>query len=84
MRNKGTNTDSTQVRSVFATRLRDIRRDRGYTQYQLARLCGISERYIGRYESGRSIPSSVYLLRLAKALGVSPNYLLGEDDAQQA
>lgn len=83
MRNKGIRLDCMQdVRTVFASRLRAARRDKGYTQYELSRLTGISERYIGRYESGKSMPTSIYLLRIAKALGVSPNYLLGEDDAQ--
>lgn len=60
----------------FAVRLKRIRNERGYTQEQLARITLISVQTIRNYEQGHNEPISSYLLDLAQALDITPEYLL--------
>lgn len=58
-------------------RIATIRKRRGITQAQLARIIGIGQTLISSYEVGRITLSAEMLFRLAKALNVSPNEILG-------
>lgn len=66
----------------FAKRLKRIRKQRQYTQEQLANITGIPLHTIRNYEQELTEePRSMYLLELAKALDVTPEYLmLGENN----
>jgi len=46
-----------------------LRRDRGYSQAELARRSGIPRTAINAYERGHRIPTSVTLARLVEACG---------------
>jgi transcriptional regulator with XRE-family HTH domain len=61
-------------------RLLDLRKTKGFTQDDLADQVGISQRMIGRYESGESDPSADSVIRLANFFGVTADYLLGLTD----
>ncbi len=61
-------------------RLRTIREQRGLSQRELARLCGIGETQINKYETGLSDPNVESLKLMAKELYVSTDYLLGITD----
>ena len=65
---------------TFAARLKRIREENKYTQVQLAEITIISVQTIRNYEQERSVPVSEYLLELAKALDVTPEYLLKGDN----
>ena len=65
--------------SDFGMRLQQIRTDAGLSQSALAREVETSQSAISQMESGERQPSFDMLRRLAKALGVSPSHLLGED-----
>jgi transcriptional regulator with XRE-family HTH domain len=58
-------------------RLRTLREARGWTQAQLAERAGLTREYVGRLEGGRQDPRLSVVRRLAKALGVTVNDLLG-------
>lgn len=65
----------------LASRLRKIRRAKDLTQQALGELAGINYTTISRIESGEA--KQVYadtVYDLAKALGVSADYLLGLSD----
>lgn len=64
-------------------RLRSIREQTGMSQRELARLCGVGEVMIYRYESGITDPSTKYLTLMADKLGVSTDYLVGLSDKPQ-
>jgi transcriptional regulator with XRE-family HTH domain len=66
--------------SLVADRLRRVRENRGLTQRELARLCGIGENQINKYENGGSDPSLANLKVIAQVLEVSADYLLGLSD----
>lgn len=63
---------------LFATRLRQLREARSFTQEGLALESGVSERTLSRLENGESSPRKVTGERLAKALRVDPAILTGE------
>ena len=69
-------------KNSFANRLQAVRKKRGYTQEQLAVITGISIGSIRRYEQNRNneYPNAVYLLDLAEALDVTPEYLLNGEE----
>lgn len=70
-------------RKVFAERLRDAReRLRGLTQAQLAEKTGLPSTSISHFENpeGTRKPSFDNLRKLANALDVTTDYLLGRSD----
>ena len=62
--------------SDFATRLKQLRTQRGLSQTELAKEVGVHYNHIGRYERGQSKPTAETLTRLAKCLGVSGDFLM--------
>lgn len=63
--------------SLFASRLKNIREERGLTQAQLAQQAGLQPSAIAHFEAERRKPSFENVRRLTKALGVSADFLLG-------
>ena len=61
----------------FGNRLRQLRKEKNLTQQQLAELIGIKNGVISFYELGDRIPSPAVLRKLALALHVTTDYLLG-------
>lgn len=60
-------------------RIRQTRRDKGFTLQELARETGISYQAIGQYERGERKPSFMQLTRLAKAFNLPVANLIGDD-----
>ena len=65
---------------LFAERLKAARLLRGLTQAELASRAGLPPTSIAHFESGSRKPSFDTLRRLAAALDVSTDYLLGRSD----
>ena len=65
---------------IFAQRLRELRIERGLSQYQLAGELGVSRGLIGNYEQGSREPDYATLAGIAKYFGVSVDYILGLTD----
>lgn len=65
----------------FGDRLRQLRKDRKLTQQQLAELIGVKNSVISFYEVGERTPSPDVLRKLALALHVTADYLLGIERA---
>ena len=64
----------------FKVKLKELREQRGLTQNKLGELCGITGRSIQNYELGIRTPKNMMTVRkLAEALGVSADQLLGDD-----
>jgi transcriptional regulator with XRE-family HTH domain len=64
---------------TFGERLRKIREDKGLGQSELAHKAGLQPSAISHFESGRRSPSFDNLKRLADALAVTIDYLLGRE-----
>lgn len=60
--------------------LRKIRQQRGFTQMQLSERSGVPQTTISNIENRGSAPTAVNLLKLAKALGITTDELIGEDE----
>lgn len=61
----------------FADNLRRIMSDRGMTQAELGKAVGISQGNVSMYVTGRREPRATCVMRIATALGVSADDLLG-------
>ena len=58
------------------TRLRELRRSRGYTQVSLQMQTGIEQALLSKFENGERVPPTETLLRLAEFYNVSIDYIL--------
>ena len=63
--------------AMFGQQLQKIRIQKGYTQRTLAELAGVSQRVIDHYEKHAKRPSIDKIKKLAAALGVTDEELLG-------
>jgi len=70
-----------QHRETFSERLARLRRAAGLTQRELAQKTGISNRMIAYYETRSGSPPIQVVQKLAPALGVSADQLLGLEAA---
>ena len=60
----------------FGAKLRELRRQRGMTQVDLARRLGLRQGHITNLETGRRGPTVDIVLRAADLFGVTTDYLL--------
>lgn len=63
--------------SDFAKNLRQFRKEKGYTQIELAKLINYGYTAIANYESTRNEPSLDTLIELAHILDVTTDELIG-------
>ncbi len=61
----------------FGQTIRVARKQRGWTQEQLAEASHLNRSYVGEIERGLAVPSLETIDKLATALGLSPATLLG-------
>ena len=61
------------VKQLVGMRVRDLRKERGYTQQQLADRTHLSLNMIGYVERGIKFPSADTFAKLSKALKVTPD-----------
>jgi len=60
-------------------RVLELRKERGWSQAELAHKIGADAGQISRYENGRITPSADAIVRLAEVFDVTTDYLLIED-----
>lgn len=65
----------TTVSKMFGRRVRHLRLQLGISQEELAHRCNLHRTYIGGIERGERNPSLRNIVRIAKALGISPSKL---------
>ena len=63
----------------LADRIRLLRESMDLTQADLARMLGISRSGVNAWEMGLTVPSTPYIVELAKIFNISADYLLGID-----
>lgn len=61
----------------IGSRIRNLRKSRGWTQGELAKKLEISASTVGMYEQGRRQPDGEMLVRLCEVFSVSTDSLLG-------
>ncbi|HEX8040268.1 MAG TPA: helix-turn-helix transcriptional regulator [Chryseosolibacter sp.] len=62
----------------ISRRIADIRKERDWSQTDLASKSGVSREMIGKYERGEAVPSIEAAKKIADACDVSLDYLVGE------
>jgi transcriptional regulator with XRE-family HTH domain len=62
---------------MFAKRLQERAKHLGISNAEASRRVGLDERRYAHYASGRREPDLATLVKIAEALGTSPNWLLG-------
>ena len=65
-----------KILSQFGDRVREARRDKGFSQEVLAERSGLHRTYIGTVERGERNPALVNLVRIADALEVDVSSLM--------
>lgn len=65
---------------IIAERITKARKELGLNQKELAKKANLTEANLSRYENGIREPKSAVLARLADALEVSTDYLVGLTD----
>jgi transcriptional regulator with XRE-family HTH domain len=64
---------------LLGERIKQLRKEAGWSQGELAEKVGTDARQISRYENGRITPSLDVIVRVAEVLNVSVDHLVFED-----
>jgi transcriptional regulator with XRE-family HTH domain len=68
--------DEAKIKERFGLRLKDVRKQKGFSQEGLALACGLDRTYIGGVERGERNISLINIHKIARALRVAPKELL--------
>lgn len=66
----------------FEKRLAELRKEKKLSQNELAQKAGVHGNILGRYERGEAKPSIDIAMKLAEALEVSLDFLVGKEELQ--
>ena len=66
------------------SRIKDLRKEKGYTQAHLAKMLGVARSTVSMWESSPQEPDNETLGKIADVFGVSTDYLLGRTDVPLA
>ena len=66
---------------TFGEKLQQLRRERGWSQEELAAHIPISRQAISKWESGAAMPDTENVVAISRLFGVSTDYLLHDDYA---
>ena len=69
------------MKETFGQRFSRLRKQRGFTQEELAEKFGISGQAVSKWENDASMPDISILPELSDVLGVSLNELLGKEES---
>lgn len=61
-------------------RIRELRKEQGISQPELAKIIGVANSVISNWETGTNFPRGDYVALLAKTFNVTTDYLLGNED----
>ena len=71
------------MREILAERLKQCRKEKGFTQREVAIYCDITEKTYQNYELMTREPKVEILLKIADVFVVSLDYLLGRTEKKQ-
>lgn len=61
---------------IVSKRISELLKSKGMTQRELAEAIGATEVTVSRYLTGKRMPHAINLMKIAKALDVSIDYLM--------
>ena len=65
---------------TLADKIKKLREQAGWTQSELAKKLGLTRSSVNGWEMGLSVPSTQYIVELAKLFSVSTDYLFGMNE----
>ena len=65
---------------MFRIRLKQLREERGYSQFAFAKKLGVAQSTVGNWESGIREPSFETIQKISEALNTTPSHLVGWDN----
>ena len=71
------------IRRIVAANIAALRKNAGYTQAALAEKLQYSDKAVSKWESGASLPDAGVLMSIASLFGVTVDYLLQEEHAEE-
>ena len=57
--------------------IKELRKEKGLTQTELAKILGLDQTAISKWELNKALPDTAILIKLSKFFNVSIDYLLG-------
>jgi transcriptional regulator with XRE-family HTH domain len=69
---------------TFGEKLRQLRKEKGWSQDKLGEMVKIHGRHIGKYELGQVLPTAEAIIRIATAFNVSTDYLLFDESEDRS
>lgn len=72
------------MREILAKRLKECRKEKGFTQCQVAIYCDITEKAYQNYELMTREPKLEILIKIADLFDVSLDYLVGRTNTKQS
>jgi len=72
-----------ESQDILGKRIREVRRHRGISQQWLAQQAGLSKQALYAIETGEVDPRASRVAKIAKALRVTSDYLLGLKDTEE-
>ena len=66
-----------EMRNIFSSNLKRIRKELGFTQEQIAKQSHIARSTYIAYEQGHTIPDAITLKLMAEAFNISTDEILG-------
>ena len=73
----------TALRQAFGSRVKQLRKEHGWSQKQLATQLDIRFQLLNKYEGGQHIPPAETLIKLADTLKTTVDYLLTGNPQQE-
>ena len=67
----------------FGNRLAELRRAKGYSQFQLAKMMNVTDKAVSKWETGMAKPRATACTKLASLLGVDVDQLMDNDTLTQ-
>ena len=64
---------------ILGEKIVQLRKQRGWSQEELASQLGISRQSVSKWESGASIPDLDKIIKMSSLFGVTTDYLLKEE-----
>ena len=65
------------MENVISARIKELRKENGLSQVDLADLCQVKQSCVSKWERGATLPDIEMLITLTKVLHTSSDYLLG-------